>query len=197
MKTHDHYEILKLILEETIDIKFKNFIIEDMYGNTLTEIKDGPFSHKLHGNLHSFNKHGFRSPDFKVDTDYLFSGCSITSGIGLPIEKIWPEILAKSLGSSYANIATSGDSISSQVYKIFKYINEFGNPKNIIALFGPTALHITGPYSLSGVRVIQKDTGCVIPCYNLECKDSRCMKAITVEEVLSAIQNIKSQHERN
>jgi hypothetical protein len=135
LKTHDHYEILKLILEETIDLKFKNFIIEDMYGNTLPEIKEGPFSHKLHENLHSFNKHGFRSPDFKSDTDYLFSGCSITSGIGLPIEKIWPEILAKSLGSSYANIATSGDSISSQVYKIFKYINEFGNPKNIIALF--------------------------------------------------------------
>ncbi len=53
----------------------------------------------------------------------------------------------------------------------------------IIALFGPTAVDVTGPYPLKEVSVLQKDVGCPIPCYALGCKDNRCMKAITCEEV--------------
>ncbi len=56
--------------------------------------------------------------------------------------------------------------------------------KKIIALFGPTAVDITGPYPLKNVVILQKDVGCRIPCYEVNCKDSRCMKAITPEDVL-------------
>jgi heptosyltransferase II len=62
--------------------------------------------------------------------------------------------------------------------------------KKIIAIFGPTAKEITGPYpSLSSV-VLQKDIGCQIPCYKLHCEDNRCMKAVTPEEVLAQARKI-------
>jgi lipopolysaccharide heptosyltransferase II len=63
--------------------------------------------------------------------------------------------------------------------------------KKIIALFGPTSAQITGPYPLDRVTLLQKDTGCKIPCYEVRCKDNRCMKAITPEEVMEEIRKLK------
>ena len=59
--------------------------------------------------------------------------------------------------------------------------------KKIIALFGPTSPEITGLYPLKNVIVLQKNVGCKIPCYKARCKDNRCMKAITVDDVLKYI----------
>ena len=59
--------------------------------------------------------------------------------------------------------------------------------KNIIALFGPTCINITGPYPLTSVILLQKDAGCIIPCYKVDCKDNRCMKAITPQDVIDKI----------
>jgi lipopolysaccharide heptosyltransferase II len=59
--------------------------------------------------------------------------------------------------------------------------------KKIIALFGPTSPEITGPYPLKNIRILQKDVGCVIPCYEVHCKDNRCMKAIAPSDVLREI----------
>jgi lipopolysaccharide heptosyltransferase II len=59
--------------------------------------------------------------------------------------------------------------------------------KRIIALFGPTKTSITGPYPLKNVVILSKDVGCKIPCYVVGCMDNRCMKAITVDDVIDAI----------
>lgn len=56
--------------------------------------------------------------------------------------------------------------------------------KKIIGIFGPTSIAITGPYPMERVVVLQKNIGCAIPCYVVDCKDNRCMKAVTPEEVL-------------
>lgn len=66
--------------------------------------------------------------------------------------------------------------------------------KGIIALFGPTSPGITGPYPLKNIVVLSRDVGCKIPCYLAHCKDNRCMKAITVEDVVEEIKklNLKS-----
>jgi lipopolysaccharide heptosyltransferase II len=56
-----------------------------------------------------------------------------------------------------------------------------------IALFGPTSAEITGPYGRGNYKVIQKNVGCEVPCYQLSCNDNRCMKAITVEDVLREV----------
>jgi lipopolysaccharide heptosyltransferase II len=63
--------------------------------------------------------------------------------------------------------------------------------KRIIALFGPTSTYITGPYPLKSVVILQKDVGCKIPCYVVDCRDNRCMKAITPEEVLAQVKKSK------
>ncbi|MFH1269455.1 MAG: lipopolysaccharide heptosyltransferase II [Candidatus Omnitrophota bacterium] len=59
--------------------------------------------------------------------------------------------------------------------------------KKVIALFGPTSPFITGPYPLKNTIILSKDTGCRIPCYVVNCKDNRCMKAITPEDVIEKI----------
>jgi len=61
----------------------------------------------------------------------------------------------------------------------------------IIALFGPTSPEITGPYPPGNAVILQKNVGCLIPCYKVRCNDNRCMKMITSDDVLSAVKNIK------
>ena len=57
----------------------------------------------------------------------------------------------------------------------------------VIALFGPTSAAITGPYPRENHIIIQKDVGCKIPCYDSSCQDYRCMKAISVDEVMEKV----------
>ncbi len=59
--------------------------------------------------------------------------------------------------------------------------------KKIIAIFGPTSPEITGPYPLKNVIILRKDIGCKIPCYQVQCKDNRCMKAVTPSDVIGQI----------
>jgi len=59
-----------------------------------------------------------------------------------------------------------------------------------IALFGPTSPGITGPYGEGNYRVISKHESCDIPCYDFSCKDNRCMRAITVEEVFREAEDV-------
>jgi len=59
--------------------------------------------------------------------------------------------------------------------------------RKVVALFGPTSAVITGPYPPGEHIIIQKDVGCKVPCYDSTCNDYRCMKAITVDEVLEKI----------
>jgi lipopolysaccharide heptosyltransferase II len=60
----------------------------------------------------------------------------------------------------------------------------------LICLFGPTNPAITGPIGKGVYRIIQKDVGCKIPCYKVDCKDNRCMKEIGVDDVIKKIEEI-------
>lgn len=60
----------------------------------------------------------------------------------------------------------------------------------LIALFGPTSAAITGPYAGDSSLVLQKDIGCLVPCYNLSCRDNRCLKAISPEDVAQAAKTL-------
>ncbi len=64
----------------------------------------------------------------------------------------------------------------------------------VICLFGPTSPEITGPYGSGDYTVIRKDVGCEVPCYQLDCNDNRCMKAISVYDVLQAVQKITNEN---
>jgi len=67
------------------------------------------------------------------------------------------------------------------------HIANAAGAKRIIALFGPTSSKITGPYPQKNIIILSKDVGCKTPCYTVNCKDNRCMKAITVEDVIGQI----------
>jgi heptosyltransferase II len=64
--------------------------------------------------------------------------------------------------------------------------------KQIIALFGPTSPAITGPVPLRNTIILQKHSGCAVPCYEVTCKDNRCMKLITPEDVIEKVRLIKT-----
>jgi hypothetical protein len=59
---------------------------------------------------YTFNSHGFRCDEFTSDPTLMTLGCSYTVGIGLPVESIWPELLAKKLNMKCANLGIGGSS---------------------------------------------------------------------------------------
>lgn len=77
------------------------------------------------------------------------------------------------------------------------HIANASGAKKIIALFGPTDPKITAPFPADNVTILQKDVGCRIPCYVVNCKDNRCMKAITPADILERVRcllKIKDEH---
>lgn len=60
----------------------------------------------------------------------------------------------------------------------------------VVAIFGPTSPELTGPYGDGRYVVLRKDIGCKIPCYDSKCEDNKCMKAVTVEDVMEALNEI-------
>jgi hypothetical protein len=87
------------------------------------------------GEKFTINSQGFRGENFKKDTNLLFAGCSQTFGFALREESIWGIMLAKEKNISYANISDTGASAMHIVFNIFKYFEEYGHPKIILALF--------------------------------------------------------------
>jgi len=59
--------------------------------------------------------------------------------------------------------------------------------RKIIAIFGPTSPEITGPYPLTNAVILQHNVGCAIPCYQVSCRNNRCMKAVKPGEVLAQV----------
>ncbi len=60
---------------------------------------------------------------------------------------------------------------------------------NCIGLFGPTRSEITGPRGMGEAEILFKQIGCnKAPCYLLSCSNNICMKSITQDDVIQAIQ---------
>lgn len=65
---------------------------------------------------------------------------------------------------------------------------------DVLALFGPTRSEITAPRGSGNVRILQRNVGCNLQaCYHLDCVDNICMQAISVEDVLHEIRQIKNK----
>ncbi|MFA7115115.1 MAG: lipopolysaccharide heptosyltransferase II, partial [Candidatus Omnitrophota bacterium] len=60
---------------------------------------------------------------------------------------------------------------------------------NVLALFGPTAVELTGPRGRN-VFIIKRSVGCAVPCYSQDCADIRCMMSISVDEVYDKAKGI-------
>ena len=57
----------------------------------------------------------------------------------------------------------------------------------VVALFGPTSPEVTGPYGNSRYKILRNSVDCEVPCYNLSCKDNKCMTSISIKDVLGAM----------
>lgn len=86
-------------------------------------------------NSYLINSFGFRGKEFNKDSELLFAGCSFTFGLGLPEEEIWGSHVANALGMQYSNLGLPGDSVVGIVSNIYKYFEEYGNPKILLCLF--------------------------------------------------------------
>ena len=116
--------------------------------------------------------------------------------------------LAENIRSIMKNsaVVTCGDTNLKQLGAIFErsYLvvaNDTGSMHiavamgtKVIALFGPTSPEITGPYGTGNYRVVNSRIECDIPCYDVTCRDNRCMKAISVEEVFAEAVGILGQN---
>jgi hypothetical protein len=86
---------------------------------------------------YKFNSHGFRCEEFSDEPTIMTLGCSHTVGIGLPVESIWPELLAKKLNMKCANLGVGGGSLDVAFRMSLGYIDII-KPK-IVVLLSPEA----------------------------------------------------------
>jgi len=63
--------------------------------------------------------------------------------------------------------------------------------RKVIALFGPTSPLVTGPFPQNNAVVMFREVGCKIPCYVVDCKDNRCMKAVTPDDVFREVKKAR------
>ena len=115
------------------DGKIKDLVFQDSIHKWDAD-NDGKYKYDSVQN-YALNAHGYRSPEFKSGTPFIFGGCSYTYGVGIPEESIWGVQLAKKLGLDYANISMPGASVPWVVEQIFAYCREFGNPEYIVCAF--------------------------------------------------------------
>jgi hypothetical protein len=88
---------------------------------------------------YKINNYGYRSDDITKEdfaNNFLFSGCSNTFGIGVPVESIWAHQINEELGGDkFINIGMNSGSHKTIVFDIFRYIKNFGKPKGVFILF--------------------------------------------------------------
>lgn len=82
---------------------------------------------------YNINSCGFRAPEFDLRQNFVTLGCSLTTGIGLPVEQTWPWYLSKKLKVDHWNLSVPGSS-SDTAYRIAEYYLPLLNPDFVIML---------------------------------------------------------------
>ena len=109
------------------------------------QLKNLKFNKKgFFGEEKEINSLNFRSDEFiKEHKNFhvVFTGCSVTSGVGLLQEEIWAKklynkILLETKCSGYFNLSISATGACDQIFNLFKYFKEYGNP-NVIFFMIP------------------------------------------------------------
>ena len=85
---------------------------------------------------YQLNSHGFRSSEFTNDDTVMFLGCSLTCGIGLPVDVIWPELVSRHLGMNCANLGQGGCSADTAFRLCLGWIDRI-KPRMVIYMKPP------------------------------------------------------------
>lgn len=86
---------------------------------------------------YKFNSYGFRCDNFdELSEDYLlFTGCSLTEGIGLHVEHTYPYIVSRKLNKTYFNLALGGsgpDIVKHNLIMFLSHLEKDKLPKYVI-----------------------------------------------------------------
>jgi hypothetical protein len=108
---------------------------EENYIPNNSPYKPNDFSYK-------FNDYGFRCDNFNQENEIpiVFMGCSITEGVGLPLEQTWSSLLLSKIRQRtnknipYWSLALGGSSVDTQARMLY-WFNKMHKVKFIFALF--------------------------------------------------------------
>ena len=103
-------------------------------------------NHDTPGLLHQINTDGDHWHEHQHNPHTITLGCSVTAAAALPHNYGWPHIHQHHTGHTTNNIATPGQNIWYNVQKLFKHIQKYGNPQQILLLAPPLDRH-TGPHN--------------------------------------------------
>jgi hypothetical protein len=87
---------------------------------------------------YKFNSNGFRCQDFSNNPSVAFFGCSLTVGIGLPLENVWTTLVAEKLNLIQYNFGIGGTSNDTAFRLALAWLPKI-SPK--IVVFGQTYAH--------------------------------------------------------
>jgi hypothetical protein len=85
---------------------------------------------------YKFNSHGFRCGEFSHKPSAMFLGCSFTCGIGLPVERTWSHLVAKSMNLQSVNLGIGGVGPDTAFRLAHHYIPQI-QPKLVVFLQPP------------------------------------------------------------
>jgi hypothetical protein len=85
---------------------------------------------------YNFNSCGFRCKDFVDGSNIMFLGCSQTTGVGVPAENTWAEIVSAKLGMHCANLGIGGSSMDTAFRMCHGYIDKI-KPKLVVLMKNP------------------------------------------------------------
>ena len=118
--------------------------------------------------------------------------------VGAPQERALGDQILASVVSAGTNLAgeTSTGQLAAMLARSDLLIGIDAGPMHVaaamgtpvVALFGPTDPEKTGPQG-KGHVIVRRDLDCS-PCRNPDCPDRKCMDAISVEDVLAAVERI-------
>lgn len=95
---------------------------------------------------YKYNSQGHRCNDIEsldFENYVLFLGASDTVGTGLELEKTYPYLVSKSLGTSYYNLSVGGVGVDSLFYNLNMWLNQFPKPKYISLCWHDPARFLT------------------------------------------------------
>lgn len=86
---------------------------------------------------YKINRNGFRCNNFTDDPGIIFLGCSFTYGTGMPLEDIWPSLVASYFNLQPWNLGTPGMSLTMGTFYLTQWYKDIPNPKAIVILEPP------------------------------------------------------------
>jgi hypothetical protein len=101
--------------------------------------RNEPFSYE-------FNEYGYRMKDVhQIDWDNYFIalGCSVTMGMGLPVNLSWPGLVSDELNMDVVNLGKTGSGPEFVFYNIMHCIDKLPNLPKFIAIAWPPLYRLT------------------------------------------------------